>query len=247
MKKLATFSMMLLTLGIRAARAESPEDLRIADQVLDDFVRAIGGEAAARGAMLYTKSRRVRKFHHLHAGGAGIEEAWLGQGRSRLVVATPIDRWEEGCEERGCWWVGETGVALFEGTREAERRLRLDYLSALRLRSTYPVRRLANTPGDAPKDVPLACVRLGHPQVPDRIVCFDAGTHLLVYSETADRSGKRQRELFSDYRWVGGRRLWFRRQQIEGSEVTTTELTEVKFDPVVAPAVFRMPRLKPRL
>jgi hypothetical protein len=227
-----------------AARAK-PSPARSAEDVLDDFVAAVGGPM--KKALVYTKSRLVVRFAVGDFAGDGVEEAWVGIDRSRFIVTSPYERSEAGCERRGCWAIGPTGLFVPDGAREAERRLQLTHVSLLAWKATYPVRQLADIPADAPEGISLECVRLSHPRVSERTACFDATTHLLVYYETTDQRGKRQRDLLSDYRWVGGRRFWFRREHTEGAEVKITQLREVTLDPRVVPAVFRMPRLKPTL
>jgi hypothetical protein len=220
---------------------------RTADDILDDFIQAIGGRQPYEGRAVYTRSRLIDGWQHLvRPSTYGVLETW-GMGASRrYMVTSPSQKSEGACDERSCWSTNRRHAArLWEGIAAEMTRIAQHPLPAFRLKEHFPGRRIVQPPPHAPTEAPLECVALSRPGLPSRVDCFDAGTHLRVYEEGTDSDGAPYRERYSDHRWVAGMRLCFRRERFEGEGLTvsrrTTELQEVKVDLVLAPDLFRAP------
>jgi WD40 repeat protein len=235
------------TPGLEARAA--PAATRPADDILDDFVSAVGGEKVFRHRTLYLRSRVGEHFENFPGiTQQGLLETWLSPGNKRStsagLLALRPGLSDLRCNQDACWVFDRNGVSRVSGAAEQTVRLDVNAMTAVQMKAEFPHRKVVAPPAGAPTGSALECVELSLARIAPRVECFDRASHLRIYEETAD-SGEAHRTEFSDYRWVAGMRLPFREVRIEGrglvALVYTTDVQAAKADGAMAPDLFRSP------
>jgi hypothetical protein len=224
---------------------------RTPDVIIDDFVKAVGGEKALRRhRSLYMK----RKLTSATMGIEGSEERWMtADGRLLSVTVLPgIGEIRTGSNGKQRWSQDPiNGLRMVEGAEAEQARLDSSWNAELQLKKLYPKRRLVPPPAGAStadgkkSGKSMECLEMTPAKVAPVIMCFDRQSHLRVYQE--GRQASPQGELpysvhLSDWREVEGIMIPHLEEMTAGPMSIQSRLEEVKLGQKLSASLFRMPR-----
>ncbi len=221
---------------------------RSADDVLADFVTALGGAKAYRHRTLYVKTRiTVRSANRGEPPYYGVEEFWFGPDSWRFLARGPTFWWEEACTRTDCWFFDRMGLRIEPPAAAARQRAKSTPITEHRLRTIFKVRRLVPAPAGAPTGKPLECVSLSAgPADARQIDCFDVHTRLRVYQETTEENGVESRAVSTAYQKLNGMVFSSRDEVRKGNELRIYEVIDAATDVTLEPALFRAPAITSR-
>jgi zinc protease len=224
---------------------------RAPDVIIDDFVKALGGEKALRRhRSLYVR----RKVTSTKMGIEGSEERWMtADGRLLSVTVLPgIGEIRAGSSGNGQRWSQDpiNGLRMVKGVEAEQARLDSSWNAELQLKKLYPKRKLVPPPAgastaDGKKDGKnMECLEMAPAKVAPVIMCFDRRSHLRVYQE--GRQSSPQGELpysvhWSDWREVEGVMFPHLEEMTAGPMGIDSRLEEVKVGQKLPASLFRMP------
>ena len=217
MKKSITFALTLTIAYMSAAQgarqkvnAQSPDAMPTLDQLLENYVEAIGGKAA-----IGRITSRVSKgtFQLSGFGAKGVVELYeKAPNKSLLIVTIPgIATMQEGFNGAIAWEMepGDSTLRDKTGGELAEARHEADFYKSLRLKQQYPRMILKGKEKVAGHEVYVVeAPRNGNP----KRWYFDAQTWLLIRvdSEVVSSEGKSTaRVYYEDYTEMDGIKIPF--------------------------------------
>lgn len=240
----------LLALGppesLQTARPQLPPKLRGAEEVLSDYVRAIGGaEAWGKHKSLHLKQQVEVKGMQI----GGTEERWATSAGKLLSVTTinGMGSIRQGTDGKVAWSEDPiNGLRLLEGAEAEEYKVDTAWNADLRLEKLYHKVKSVQPPEAPPPGKRYECVELSLKQAKPSISCFDAETHLRVLQKGTRSSPQGEvpfRVVMSDWRDVGGgMKLPHAQEMTAGPMTLLVKVQEVKFDEKIDPKLFAVPR-----
>jgi len=231
-----------IAVTVDASAADSP---RSAKAILQDYARAVGGQAA------WKKHRTMHLQREVSVKGMqiqGTEERWAtAAGKCLNVISVPgIATFRQGTNGKVHWAEDPiNGLRLLKGAEAEEARIESTWDAELNLAGMYDVVKLAEAPEKPPEGKRWECVELVPKVAKPAITCFDAETHLRVLQKGVDATPQGDVPYltrFDDWREVAGVRIPHRQQMQAGPVTLDARITAVAFDVKLAPKLFEVPR-----
>jgi hypothetical protein len=244
-----SLTLALLLLGPPASPQkpipELPVKLRSPEEILGDYVKAIGGaEAMDKLKSLHLK----RKLEVKGMQFMGTEERWATATGQLLVTMeiTGVTKARQGTDGKVQWSEDQIfGLRILSGAEEEEARVDSTWNADLHLKELYQQLRSVPPPEPAPTGHAWQCVemtpKLGKPITS----CFDAETHLRALQKgiRATPQGETPiRATFSDWRAVKGVKLPYTEELTMGPITMVARVIEIKFDEKIPAKVFALPK-----
>jgi len=243
---ITSLTLALLLLGppdsLQKARPELPPKLRSPEEILADYVKAVGGA----DAMNKLKSLHLkRKLEVKGMQFTGTEERSATAAGQLLVEMeiTGVTKARQGTDGKVQWSEDQIfGLRILTGAEEEEARIDSTWNSDLHLKQLY--QKLRSVPPPEPTARPSECVemtpKLGKPMTS----CFDAETHLRTLQKgiRATPQGETPiRATFSDWRTVKGLKVPYTEELTMGPVTMVARVTELKFDEKFPAKRFALP------
>jgi WD40 repeat protein len=219
-----------------------PPPGRTADQILGDFLRAIGDVEPHRPRTLYVKNR-FTLVPEPNETIYGIQELWFGPAGTRSLTAVAMSSSFESVHGGKSGWLDDRfgfrrDTAAVVRAHEGEP----TPITEHRRKTRFGVRMVVSPPPGAPRGARLECVALsGGPGDARELDCFDVTDHLLVYAEGVGADGTAYRDFLSDYRTIAGIKVATRNEIHAGNEVHIYDLLEAEGDVKLDERLFRTP------
>jgi hypothetical protein len=239
-----TLALLLLAPPASPTKASPEPKLRNPDEILADYVKAIGGaDALNKIKSLHLK----RKLEVKGMQFTGTEERSATAAGQLLVVMeiTGVTKARQGTDGKVQWSDDQIfGLRILGGAEEEEARIDSTWNSDLHLKELY--QKLRSVPPPEPTGGRTwECVemtpKLGKPATS----CYDAETHLrtLQTGIRATPQGETPvRATFSDWRTVKGVKVPWIEELTMGPVTMIARVTELKFDEKFPPKLFALPK-----
>jgi hypothetical protein len=223
--------------------ATLPPPGRTADQILDDFLRAIGDVEPYRPRTLYLKYRMTFLPHGPNeAPFHAIAESWFGPQQTRSLGSRVGFGWEVVLGRQAGWFVDPSGFHHMTPERVRANAGAPTAITEHRRKDRFRVRAVVPPPAGAPAGRRLELVALsGGPGDTRELHCFDAVTHLRVYEEGIDSDGNAYSDLPSNYRTIAGIEIPAHSVYHEGNQVQLFDLLEAEENVKLSEPFLRTP------
>jgi hypothetical protein len=245
---MTSLTLALLLLGppesLQAARPDLPAKLRAPEEILADYVRAIGGAEAMNKIKSVHLKRKLEVKGMQFSGTEERKATAAGQLRVDMEI-TDVTKARQGTDGKVQWSDDQIfGLRILTGAEEEEARIDATWNSELHLKELY--QKLRSVPSPEPTvGRTWECVemtpKLGKPLT----ACFDADTHLRTMQKgiRATPQGETPvRSIFSDWRTVKGVKVPWVEELTMGPVTMVARVTELKFDEKFPPSVFALPK-----
>jgi zinc protease len=230
---------------LQSARPQLPVKLRSPDEVLADYVNAIGGEAAwKRHKSVHMKRRLEVKGMQL----SGTEERWGAAGDKTLSVTTisGMGSFRQGSDGKVAWSEDPiNGLRILEGPEAEEAKTEAAWNGELEMKKLFTKLRAVPPPDPPPAGHKYECLELVPKLAKPAVACFDAESHLRTIQKGSHASPQGEvpyKVTFSDWRQVGGMTLPYAEEMTAGPMTLLMQVTEVKLDEKLDAKVFALPK-----
>jgi hypothetical protein len=234
---------LVLVSVLAAAAPAAPA--RTADAILDDYARAVGGEAAlAKHRSLHIKSDVEAKGMQIK----GSEERWLtSKGKMLSVTSLPaIGNIRQGSNGKVRWSEDPiNGLRILKGAEDEAARIDGAWSADVQMKKLYKSVRTVDPPTPAPAGKRYECVELTAKQAKPTIACFDAETHLRAFQQGAHATPQGEvpyTAKFDDWRVVDGVKIAHLEEMSVGVMTLEQRIVEAKFDEKVDDKMFDVPK-----
>jgi hypothetical protein len=246
---IAALALALLALGppdsLKGVRPDLPVRLRSPDAVLDDYVKALGGEEA------WKRHKTAHMKRTLEVQGmqiAGTEERYATDADKTLSVTTigGMGSFRQGSDGKVAWSQDPiNGLRILEGAEAEEAKVDASWNADLRMKKLYPKIRAVAPPEPPPPGRRYECIELVPKLAKPAIACFDAETHLRAIQKGTHATPQGEvpyKVTFSDWRRVQGMTVPYGEEMIAGPMTLVAKVTELKLDEKLDPRLFALPR-----
>lgn len=231
--------------GAASTPVVNPLELRDARRILADYAAAIGDERAWRKH----KSIRVKREVSVKSMNfRTVEETRLVRGGKLASVSSApgLGTSRRGSDGRTAWSDDPIfGLRVLTGAEAEEVCLAATWNAEWRLAELYDPVRAVPPPADAPDPRSLECVELGKREGKATTTCFDRRTHLRIWEKGVQASQGGDIPYvtrFSDWRLVGGVRVWHHEEVTVGPVTMQCQLVAVVFDEPAPARLFQVPK-----
>jgi hypothetical protein len=231
--------------SLQTARPELPPKLRSPDEILDDYVAALGGAPA------FKKLKSVHVKRRLEVKGmqfSGTEERWATAAGKMLLnmEITGVMTAKQGTNGKVQWSEDQIfGLRILKGTEAEEARIDTAWNADLRIRELYEKVKTIQPPETPPAGQKWDCLELTPRQGKPVTTCFDATTHLRVMQKGVRATPQGEtpyRSTVSDWREVKGLKMPWVEELSMGPVVLVGRVSEVKLDEKIPAKVFEVPK-----
>lgn len=235
----------LLALLALLAATPPAASARNADAILDDYARAVGGEAA------WKKHQTMRVKTDVEAKGMqikGSEERWLTSSGKMLSVTSlaAIGNIRQGSNGKVRWSEDPiNGLRILKGAEDEEARIDGSWNADVNLKKLYQSWRVVDPPTAPPAGKRYECVELKAKLSKPTTACFDAETHLRVYQKgehSTPQGDVPYTATFSDWRTVEGVKMPYVEEMTAGPMTLEARVVDLKFDEKLDPKMFDVPK-----
>jgi hypothetical protein len=246
---ITSLAVALVLLGppesLQKARPELPVKLRSPDDILSDYVKAMGGpEAMTKLKSMHVKRRLEVKGMQFH--GSDERSATAGGQSLSVMEITGVMKGRMGTDGKIYWSDDPVfGLRVLSGAEEEEARIDFAWNADLRIKELYPKLRSVPPPEPPPAGRPWECVEMTPKLGKPLIACFDAETHLRTIQKglRATPQGETPvRQAFSDWRTVRGVKVPYTEETVMGPVTLVAKVTELKFDEKFPAKLFELPK-----
>jgi hypothetical protein len=231
--------------SLTGARPDLPPKLRPAEEILDDYVKALGGEAA------WKRHKSVHMKRKLEVKGmqiAGVEERYATASDKSLSVTTlgGMGTFRQGSDGKVAWSEDPiNGLRILAGSEAEEAKIDNSWNAEVQLKGLYQKVRAVPPPEAPPTGKKYECIELTPKLAKPAITCFDAETHLRVLQKGTHATPQGEvpyRVMLSDWRVVDGMNLPHSEEMTAGPMTLQTKVIELKFDEKLDPKLFLPPK-----
>jgi len=246
---IATLSLALVLLGppesLQKPRPELPPKLRSPEEILNDYVAAIGGAPA------WNRLKAMHLKRHLEVKGmqfSGTEERYATSTGQMLdlMEITNVMSARQGTDGKVQWADDQIfGLRILKGTEAEEARLDSTWNADLKIKQLYEKVRAVPPPETPPAGQKWECLELIPRTGKPAIACFDDVTHLRAMqkgSKATPQGETPYRTVLSDWREVKGVKINFAEELTMGPVTLQAKVTEVKFDEKLPAKLFELPK-----
>jgi len=242
-----TLAALLLAAPTTAPAPKAPAaapNLRSADEILADYIKAIGGAEALN------KIKSVHLKRKLEVKGmqyTGTEERMLtasGQGLSLFELAN-VMKGRQGTDGKIFWSDDPVnGLRVLSGAEEEEARVEFALNGDLRTKELYQKVRSVPPPeptGGGHWECIEMTPKLGKPAT----ACYDAETHLRVMQTQVRATPQGETPMhstFGDWRTVNGIKINYSEETVLGPVTMIARVSELKFDEKFPAKLFALPK-----
>jgi hypothetical protein len=215
-----------------------------ADEIIDSYVRALGGEAA----ILRIKSRLARGAIEVPAAGmAGTAEFWTeAPNRYLSIAAVSGSVISRTCFDGKAGWAQDIPMGLRDlaGRDLSQLKRQAEFYASLHLRQLYPKMEVTGT--DKVNDRPVHIIEATPIDDPAEKLYFDDETGLLVRRDSLNASptGPQPTQwYYEDYREVDGVKVAFTWRAVTPLATVVVKFNEVKNNAPVSDTLFQKPKI----
>jgi len=246
---IASLSLALVLLGppesLQKARPELPAKLRSPEEILADYVQAVGGAEAMNKLKSVHLKRRLEVKGMQFTGTEERSATATGQMLTVMEI-TGVTKARQGTDGKVQWSEDQIfGLRVLTGAEEEEARIDSTWNADLHLKELYQKLRSVPPPEPPPAGKSWECVemtpKLGKPLV----ACFDAETHLRTMQKGVRATPQGETPVkasFSDWRTVKGLKMPYTEELSMGPIVMVAKVTELKFDERFPAKLFELPK-----
>jgi hypothetical protein len=231
-------------LGLLAAPARAQDKERTAEDVLADYARAVGGEAA------WKAHKTMRMKRAIEAKGMqiqGTEERYATAAGKSLNVTelAAVGKLRQGSNGKVRWSEDPiNGLRLLTGAEDEEARIESTWNADVKLKTLYQKVRRVPPPASAPAGQRLECVELVAKLAKPAVTCFDAETHFRVLQSGVHATAQGDvpySVTFSDWRAVAGVSIPHLEEMTAGPLTLEARVVELVFDEKLDARMFDVP------
>jgi hypothetical protein len=236
--------LLLLILALDTAAATAPQ--RSAKDILSDYQKAIGDEAAWKHhktailkreitikAMRFTGTETLK----IAKGGKLISDSMLpGMGAFRMATNGKV-AWSQD---------PINGLRILKGSEAEDLRLAAVWNPEWRLLSLYKSSTVVPPPDEA-KGAVWECIEFGKAEGKAVTLCFDAVTHLRVLEKGVKSSPGGEMPYvsrYADWRKVDNVLVWHQEELVVGPITMEAKITSLTFDQPIPAKDFELPKAK---
>jgi zinc protease len=239
-----TLAVMLLAAVDPAQKAGPAPKLRSPDEILADYIKAIGGAEALNKIQSVHLKRKLEVKGMQFTGREERSATAAGQLLVEMEI-TGVTKARQGTDGKVQWSDDQIfGLRILSGAEEEEARIDSTWNSDLHLKELY--QQLRSVPPPEPTGGrPWECIEMTPKVGKPTTSCFDAETHLRTLQKgirAAPQGETPVRATFSDWRAVKGVKVPWVEELTMGPVTMVARVTELKFDEKFPAKLFALPK-----